>query len=390
MVVLAGIAVWVFISRYSKLPTPEIPEGEPIVFQLIELTEEVAQKAERVQEAQEELYSDEPVIIAEDLSIPWDVTFLPSGEMLVTERTGNLLIFKDGLQKSIAIPEAEPTGEGGLLGLTLHPDFSSNHFLYLYHTSESGKGLINRVVRYEFKDKTLANPQIIIGNIPGARFHDGGRIRFGPDGKLYITTGDAGDSSSAQDLNSLAGKILRLNDDGSIPEDNPFFDTPRVRTEIWSYGHRNPQGIAWNSEERLWSTEHGRSGVLSGLDELNLIERGANYGWPDSEGDKVLPDTKAPALHSGASVTWAPASVLYWDGSIFFGGLRGETLYEAVLLENRVLELREHFVGTFGRIRAVALGPDGMFYLTTSNRDGRGKVREGDDKIIKINPKIFR
>jgi aldose sugar dehydrogenase len=378
MIVLAGVAVWVFINQYSELPTPEIPEGEPVVSQLIKLTEEVTKNA------QTKPQTAELITVAVNLSIPWDIAFLPSGEMLVTERSGNLLVFKDGLQESIAISDVEHTGEGGLLGLALHPNFSSNNFLYLYHTRDTGDGLINRVVRYEFRDKTLTNPQTIIEGIPGARFHDGGRIRFGPDNKLYITTGDAGEPKNAQDLNSLAGKILRVNDDGSIPENNPFGDA------IWSYGHRNPQGITWDSEGRLWSTEHGRSGVFSGLDELNLIEKGANYGWPDSEGDKVLVDTKTPSLHSEASVTWAPASALFLDGSIFFGGLRGETLYEAVLSNDKVIELRKHFAGVFGRIRTIVLGPDGMFYLTTSNSDGRGRLQPGDDKIVKIDPVIFR
>lgn len=341
-------------------------------------------------------------IIAENLQIPWEVVFLPSGDpeeeqapygagMLVTERTGSLV--KIGADPStssgrvrtkISIEGVEHIGEGGLLGLALHPNFEENNWIYLYLTTRADGGLINRIERYRLVGNTLSQKTIIIDNIPGARFHDGGRIAFSPDGFLYITTGDAGDSQSAQNLNSLAGKILRLNDDGTIPSNNPF------ETAIYSYGHRNPQGLAWDASGQLWATEHGRSGVLSGLDELNKIIKGENYGWPDSQGDAVLSGTVGPIIHSGPNITWAPASAAFWDGSIFFGGLRGESLYEAIIHNGTVTELKTHFHREFGRIRTVQLGPDGMLYLTTSNTDGRGAVRAGDDKIIRVNPEIFR
>lgn len=315
-------------------------------------------------------------VVAENLSIPWDIAFLPEGGMLVTERPGTLLLIENGAAKKIPIPEAEHAGEGGLLGIALDPNFAANRFLYLYLTVREGSGLLNRVARYEFRANELSDSRIIVDNIPGAQYHDGGRIRFGPDGLLYITTGDAGNTQNAQNKNSLAGKILRVRDDGKV--------------EVYSYGHRNPQGITWDEQGRLWVTEHGRSGVASGLDELNVIREGANYGWPESQGDSVAEGTVGPAIHSGSSATWAPASALYWDKSIFFGGLRGETLYEAVLDGGRVKELKKHFAGEYGRLRTVVLGPDGMFYLTTSNRDGRGSINAGDDKIIRINPAQFR
>lgn len=360
----------------------------------LDVTEEVAE--EEVFEEGEEVAGEEgepvpPVeAVVENLEIPWEVAFLPDGRMLVTERVGNLLILDNGVVQEITIPGVEHVSEGGLLGLALHPDFSSNNFLYLYMTSRVGDGLINRVVRYTFDGEDLSNPETIIEDIPGAPIHDGGRIAFGPptscqsgqaDCYLYITTGDAAVPRLSQDLGSLAGKILRLNDDGSIPEDNPFGD------EIYSYGHRNPQGITWDEEGRLWSTEHGPTA----RDELNLIEPGENYGWPDSVGDEVEPGTVAPALHSGSD-TWAPAGASYWDGSIFFVGLRGAALYEAVLQGSEVVELKEHFKGEFGRLRALTLGSDGMFYISTSNRDGRlrGEVREVDDRVIRINPNQFR
>jgi glucose/arabinose dehydrogenase len=327
---------------------------------------------------------EEAAVIAEDLEIPWDIAFLPSesgtwqGDMLVTERPGRVVHVTSG--RVFPISGVEHVGEGGLLGIALHPDFLENRFVYLYQTTRTDDGLYNRVVRYRYRDDEFAFDRVILSDLPGAPYHDGGRVAFGPDGFLYVAIGDAGDTSLAQDTGSLAGSILRVRDDGSVPEDNPFGN------EVYSYGHRNPQGLAWDAQGRLWSTEHGRSGVLSGLDEINRITAGANYGWPESQGDITHAGTVAPALHSGTDDTWAPASALYHEGSLFFGGLRGEALFEAVIEGGEVVELKEHFKGEFGRIRTVALGPDGLLYLTTSNRDGRGSVRVNDDKIVRVHP----
>lgn len=320
-------------------------------------------------------------IVAQNLQIPWEIVFLPSGEMLLTERPGRLL--KIGTDRTV-IPVAgvEHAGEGGLLGLALHPDFSANNYLYLYLTTRSEAGLINRVERYQLVANGLIDKTVIIDNIPGASFHDGGKIVFGPDRLLYITTGDSGKSDLAQDINSLAGKILRLKDDGSIPQDNPF------GSAVYSYGHRNAQGLAWDDQGNLWATEHGRSGIKSGLDELNFIQQGKNYGWPIIQGDETQAEMVSPVIQSGPAVTWAPAGIAYWNGSLFFGGLRGEALYQAQI-SGQTVSLTTHFYQEFGRIRAVTLGPDGFLYISTSNTDGRGKIRGGDDKIIKINPKIF-
>jgi len=319
-------------------------------------------------------------IIAENLDIPWEVAFLPNGDILVTERPGTLKrIGEEG--KTTKIEGVEHIGEGGLLGMALHPDFAENNWIYLYLTTRSDRGLINRVERYRFRENQLSEKQIIIDNIPGAAYHDGGRIKFGPDRLLYITTGDSGNSNLAQDTSSLAGKILRLQDDGGTPLDNPF-DSP-----IYSYGHRNPQGLAWDENGQLWSTEHGRSGILSGLDELNLIQRGKNYGWPIIQGNETQEGRVSPVIHSGPDTTWAPAGATYKDGSIFFCGLRGSALYEAEigLQEQKVDSLNIHFKDVFGRLRAAVLGPDGNLYITTSNTDGRGSPRPEDDKIIRIN-----
>lgn len=324
-------------------------------------------------------------VLGKNLRIPWDIAFLPDNNLLVTERGGKILKMNaSGSIREISLATIRKNGEGGLLGIVLDPNFTENQFLYLYLTAPGEDGNTeNRVERYRFDGETLAQKTIIISGIPGAIYHDGGRMEFGPDGFLYITTGDATDAAIAQDKNSLGGKILRIRSDGSIPSDNPF------GTAVYSFGHRNPQGIAWDNDGRLWETEHGRSGVLSGLDEVNLIQKGGNYGWPDIEGNEKKSGMIPPVLHSGSDATWAPASAAYLNGSLFFGGLRGEALYEAVLEGEKITQLKIHFQGQFGRIRTVRVGPDGMLYLTTSNHDGRGIPKEGDDKIVRINPLLL-
>jgi glucose/arabinose dehydrogenase len=325
-----------------------------------------------------------PGVIADHLQIPWAIAFLPSGELLVTERPGTLLRIGADLKRH-TIQGVRHVGEGGLLGITLHPDFDDNHWLYLYLTTTLNGATVNRVERYRYENDQLTDRTDILTGIPGAIYHDGGALAFGPDGYLYVTTGDATVSTSAQDTSSLAGKILRIRDDGSLPSDNPFGNA------VYSYGHRNVQGIAWDERGQLWSTEHGRSGITSGYDELNRIEKGKNYGWPELEGQETREGMVTPVLHSGPTTTWAPASATFFRGSIFFGGLRGEALYEAVLSEGGSPPiLKTHLKGTFGRIRAVAVGPDGMLYLTTSNTDGRGSAIASDDRIIKIDPRSLK
>ncbi len=325
------------------------------------------------------LAGNKPAVIAENLQVPWSVVFLPNNDILLTQRPGTLLRMSGPEQKQYVIEGVQHRGEGGLLGVALHPDFAKNNWLYLYLTTDDDNGTTNRVERYTFGNDALTGRKVILENIPGAANHDGGRIAFGPDKKLYITTGDAGTEDNAQDKNSLAGKILRLDDDGTVPSDNPFGNA------VYSYGHRNPQGLTWDDSGQLWSTEHGRSGVQSGYDELNKIHKGANYGWPLIQGDETQEGMESPVLHSGSDDTWAPASATYLNGSIFFGGLRGETLYEAVLAPGKP-ELVQHFAGQYGRIRDTVVGPDGMLYFTTSNRDGRGSPAAEDDRLLRMTP----
>lgn len=326
-------------------------------------------------------------VIAENLDTPWGMVFLPDESMLITERPGRVKFInnKENLEKIpvATINGVKEIGEGGLLGITLHPDFSSNNYVYLYYTyAESGGSTMNKVVRMTYKDGRLDDEHTVIDKIPGASNHNGGRIKFGPDKYLYITTGDAQEPSQAQDTDKLGGKILRVTDKGDPAPGNPFNNL------VYTYGHRNPQGLAWDEKGRLWATEHGRSGLQSGFDEINLIAVGKNYGWPIIQGNETQTGMETPKVNSGPTTTWAPAGTAFVDNSLFFGGLRGETLYEAIIKDNQIT-LKEHFKKEFGRIRDVVIGPDGMLYITTSNLDGRGNPDSSDDKIIKIDPDIF-
>lgn len=378
-IVTIAVGVYVYINGIPFVPKNDNQEPVEVVQSGSEDGDKNNQTKQKNMEATIE-------VVAENLTIPWDMVFLPEGGYLVTERPGRLLHLKeDGSVVEISIDNVRHRGEGGLLGLTLHPHYSENNYIYLYITRPGGNGTINSVERYIFDGDTLSDQTIIVENIPGASYHDGGRIEFGPDGYLYIATGDATQEALAQDTNSLAGKVLRVTDEGGIPIDNPFGNA------VYSYGHRNPQGLAWDTEGNLWQTEHGRSGVRSGFDELNLIKKGGNYGWPIIQGDETRADMVTPVLHSGSSVTWAPASAAYFNGSIFFGGLRGETLYEARVGESKTNpELVEYLVGEYGRIRTVRISPDGYIYFMTSNQDGRGAPQSGDDKIIRVAPEYLQ
>lgn len=322
-------------------------------------------------------------VFATGLDVPWAIAFLPSGELLVTERAGTVrLVTKDGQvqQSPVAVlSNVKEFSEGGLHGIALHPDFATNQFVYLFYTySGSGNDTLNRVVRMKFVDSQLTDETTIVDAIPGASNHDGGRVKFGPDGYLYITTGDAQEPSLAQDTNSLAGKILRVKDDGSAAPNNPFGN------RVYSYGHRNPQGIAWDDQGRLWSTEHGPSGLETGNDEVNVIEMGVNYGWPEIRGTQTRSGMRNPIIESGRGTAWAPAGVAFANGNLYFGGLRGTAVYE--LNTSGTPQLTTYFKNEYGRIREVIAGPDGMLYISTSNRDGRGSPKSGDDKIMRVNP----
>lgn len=321
-------------------------------------------------------------VVARALKTPWEITHLPNGDLLVSERGGTLKrIGENGA--TYPVNGVEETSEGGLMGVALHPDFAQNDYVYLCYTIRSEAGeLTNRVVRYVLDGDTLGQPDDIVTDIPAAQNHDGGRIAFGPDKLLYVTTGDAQQEELAQDTTSLAGKILRVNDDGTIPADNPFGNA------VWSYGHRNPQGLAWDEQGRLWASEHGPSGLATGNDEINLIEKGVNYGWPVIVGTQTAENMRAPSLTSGDDETWAPAGLAYLDGSLYFAGLRGQALYEAQVAADGSLRLSAHFVEEYGRLRAVN-AYEGHLYVSTSNRDGRGTPAGDDDRILRIDPVLL-
>lgn len=322
----------------------------------------------------------QPELVAENLEIPWEIVFLPDRSLLVTERTGSVVRIAANSRTSIPIQGVVHRGEGGLLGMVLHPAFPQNNWIYLYLTTQSGSSVTNRVERYTFNSQKneLTDRVTVVENIPGSTNHDGGRIAFGPDGCLYITTGDAQNEQNAQNKTSLAGKVLRLKDDGSIPADSSFGNA------VYSYGHRNPQGIAWDAQGRLWESEHGPSGTGSGYDEVNLIVKGANYGWPEIQGSETAAGMRTPVIQSGGSETWAPAGLAIVNDTLFFSGLRGESLYSGNITGTELTNLETHFREEYGRLRIVTVSPDGWLYFGTSNTDGRGTQNSGDDKIFRI------
>lgn len=332
----------------------------------------------------------------EGLEIPWSLVFLPDGRALVSERPGRIRTIKDGVlqREPYATINVAPIGEGGLMGLAVHPEFPKKPYIYAMHTYREGNGLFNRVIRLKDEENRGKLDKVIIDRIPGARFHNGGRIAFGPDRMLYITTGEIFEGELAQNLNSLGGKILRITDEGNIPNDNPFKNSP-----IYSYGHRNPQGLAWHPEtEELFSSEHGPSGeyLRFGNDEINIIKKGANYGWPIVIGKSHRPPYIAPFVLW--EKTTPPSGITFYSGDklphlkgdLFVATLRSECLIRIKIKRTdtgfKAERVERWFEGKYGRIRDVVQGPDGYLYFLTNNRDGRGKPRQGDDRIYRIIP----
>lgn len=334
--------------------------------------------------------------VLENLEIPWSIVFDQDGNMYFTERSGRLQVLKKGEKKPVliaSISEVRHRGEGGLMGLALHPDFKNKGFLYLSYTFDFRRGQSNKVVRFRLEKDKLTDQLDILPNLPGSSVHNGCRIKFGPDQKLYITTGDAAERSIAQDLGSLGGKILRLNDDGTIPSDNPDPKSP-----LFAFGFRNPQGIDWHPiSGLLFETEHGPSGFdgPGGGDEVNIVEAGKNYGWPIIHHKQSRSGMESPFLEYTPAV--APASGAFYgensfpgfNNNYFFGGLRGQRLQRIVVTErapHTLVRQESMFQNEFRRIREVVTGPDGFIYFSTSNRDGRATPFPTDDRILRIVP----
>lgn len=328
-------------------------------------------------------------VIAENLYVPWAIDISNEGKLYFTERSGAVRIIEDGkLLPQPLIRFSAPfvsQGEGGLMGIALDPNYSQNHYIYVMHSYAEGNQVHNRVVRLIENNNKASIDRVLIDKIPGGRIHNGGRIKIGPDGKLYITTGDAGNSALAQNITSTAGKILRIELDGSIPEDNPNVNSP-----VYSFGHRNPQGLAWNSRNILYASEHGQTAH----DEINIIQPGANYGWPLVQGNEDSKEVivQKPLIHSEEE-TWAPSGIAFveqgpWQGKLLVATLRGEQLITISLngKGTKVTSVDSWLKNRYGRLREIIQGKDGSIYLTTSNRDGRGNPNIGDDRIIRIIP----
>jgi glucose/arabinose dehydrogenase len=312
------------------------------------------------------------------LDAPWDLVVAADGRILVTERdTGRLLeVDEDGGTTVLRTFDVDASGEGGLLGLAVHPDDGTR--IYAYLTA----GQDNRVVRFGLDDD--ADPEPVVTGIPKARVHNGGRLAFGPDGRLYVATGDAAEPARSADPSSLAGKILRVTADGEVPDDNPEPGSP-----VYSLGHRNVQGLAWDADGQLWAAELGPDVD----DEINRIEPGGDHGWPEvtgAPGDDRYVDAAFVAQPPEAS--WSGAVVLHdgaipqWEGELFVAALRGQRLWRFELEDGAIVDHEELLVGEHGRLRTVVVGPDGSLWALTSNRDGRGSPTDGDDRVLRLGP----
>jgi glucose/arabinose dehydrogenase len=312
-------------------------------------------------------------VVARNLDVPWSLAFLPDGSALLTtrDRARLLQVREGGRTVDLGrVPGVDPGGEGGLLGVAVSPDFDEDHAIYLYFTASDD----NRVVRMTFERGEAEDPVPILTGIPKAGNHNGGRIAFGPDGYLYVATGDAGDGDASQDRGSLAGKILRITPGGRPAPGNPFGDSP-----VWSYGHRNVQGLAWAPDGRMYASEFGQNT----WDELNLIRPGRNYGWPVVEGRAGRSGFVDPLLQWSTSESSPSGIAVTADGTVWMAALRGQSLWRIPFSGNDPGRPQRLLHEEYGRLRDVVVGPDGRLWVLTNNTS-RGAPREGDDRVLAI------
>jgi glucose/arabinose dehydrogenase len=310
--------------------------------------------------------------VATDLATPWGLAFLPDGTALVGERDSGRILAVDGndVREVGRLEEVAAQGEAGLLGLAVSPSYAQDHLVYAYLTTSQD----NRVVRMTYDGKRLGPPDPVLTGIPNGYIHNGGRLLFADDGTLFVSTGETGDGSLAQDRGSLGGKVLHLTADGAPTSDNPFPGSP-----VWTLGHRNVEGLAFDDRGRLWATEFGQDT----WDEINQIRKGGDYGWPLVEGRGDGDGFTDPF------VVWppdqaSPSGVAFAEGSLWVGALRGERLWQVPLTRAGTGQPRDWFVGDYGRLRTVVTAPDGNLWVTTSNRDGRGDPASTDDRILEV------
>lgn len=329
------------------------------------------------------------------LDTPWEVLWGPDNHLWITERYGRISRLNPdtgGLIPVYTIPEVDEYGEGGLLGMALHPDFQTEPYVYLVYNYYSGEYVKERLVRYLYDGTTLTDPLIILNNVPANSYHNGSRLIFGPDGCLYMSTGDAGNLNSPQNMNSLNGKILRIRPDGTIPDDNPFSGS-----YIWALGLRNTQGLVFTPSGKLYGSEHGPSTD----DEMNLLEPARNFGWPTVAGFCDLPGETdfcestnvkeplaawTPTLAVAGTDYYNHAAIPEWENSLLMTSLKAGKLVSLQLSSdgNSITEQQDWFTNHYGRLRDVCVAPDGRVFIAVSNRDGRGTPRPGDDRIVEV------
>ncbi len=313
--------------------------------------------------------------VATGLRAPWGIAFLPDGTALVGERdTTRVVAVRKGSVRTVGhVAGVSPQGEAGLLGLAASPTYASDRLVYAYLSTERD----NRVVTMRYDGQRLGPPRAVLTGIPNGFIHDGGRLLFAPDGTLFVSTGETGDEQLAQDPGSLGGKILRITRTGEPAPGNPVKGSP-----VWTMGHRNVQGLAFDGSGQLWATEFGKNT----WDELNRIDKGRNYGWPVVEGKGDQKEFRNPYVQ-WRTENASPSGLAFLDGSLWAGALRGGRLWQIPLRDGTPGKPRDFFVGDFGRLRTVVAAPDGNLWVTTSNRDGRGEPKPGDDRILVVAPR---